>query len=232
MKLKEIDRKAKVKFAILFMIIVMIAIFAIKFAPWIMEKIKDPKAVREYLLSFGGFSSVVYVLIQALHVIVIVIPGDIFNVCGGFIYGIPLGFILAYTGIMLGTVAAFYISRIFGYDFISKFIPEAKITKISNLLNSTKGMLGMLIICLIPIIPKDLMMYVAGLTPIKPLRLFFVYAISRIPGTLVWVAVGAKAYEKNITGMVIALLILGLLITAGILLQKRYQNKKTLKELE
>lgn len=50
-------------------------------------------------------------------------------------------------------------------------------------------MIGMLIICLIPVIPKDLMMYVAGLTPIKASRLFFVYSISRIPGALIWVSV-------------------------------------------
>ena len=203
MMFKKIDISSKIKFAVLIIIILVIAIFAIKFAPWIIEKIKDPKAIRDYLLSFGKFGFLVYILIQAAHVLVVVIPGDIFNVCGGYIYGIPLGFLLSYVGIMLGTVVAFYISRIFGYGLISKFIPEEKINKISNILNSTKGMLGMLVICLIPIIPKDLMMYIAGLTPIKPSRLFFVYGISRIPGTLIWVSVGAKAYEGNALGIII-----------------------------
>ena len=84
----------------------------------------------------------------------------------------------------------------------------------------------MLVICLIPVIPKDIMMYVAGLTPIKPSRLFFIYAISRIPGTLIWVSVGAKASEGNIMGIVITLMSLAILVTSSIILQKKFENKK------
>jgi uncharacterized membrane protein YdjX (TVP38/TMEM64 family) len=186
---------------------------------------KNPELIREYLLSFEGWGFAVYVLLQALHVLLVVIPGDIFNVCGGYIFGVPIGFILSMIGIMLGTVAAFYISRLLGYSFISRFIPEEKISKISNILNSTKGTLGMLILCLIPLIPKDLMIYIAGLTPIRAPRLFFVYAISRIPGTLIWVSIGAQAYEKNVLGIVITLIALAVLIIMGMLLQKKYKEK-------
>jgi uncharacterized membrane protein YdjX (TVP38/TMEM64 family) len=166
----------------------------------------------------------VYVLIQAAHVLTVVIPGDIFNVCGGYIYGIPIGFLLSFTGIMLGTVTAFYILRIFGYDFIRKFISEERIIKISGALNSTKGMMGMIVICLIPLIPKDLMMYVAGLIPIKASRLFFVYALSRIPGTLFWVSIGSQAYDRNIMGIIISLTALAVLAGTGLLLQKRFKK--------
>src|SRR5665647_3609354 len=102
-------------------------------------------------------------------------PGDLFNICSGYIFGIPLGFTLSVTGIMLGSIIAFYISRLLGYDFIKKFVSEEKINKISELLNSAKGLVGVFIICIIPVIPKDLMIYIAGLTPIKASRLFLVY---------------------------------------------------------
>jgi uncharacterized membrane protein YdjX (TVP38/TMEM64 family) len=227
MKLKRIDRKSKIKFIILIIIILTIGILAFIFAPLILEKLKDPQAIKEYLLSFGGFGFLVYILILALHVIVVVIPGDIINVCGGYIYGIPLGFLLSFIGIMIGTVTAFYISRIFGYDFVIKFISEEKISKLSNLLNSTKGMMGMLVICLIPVIPKDLMIYVAGLTPIKASRLFIIYGISRIPGTLIWVSVGANVNEGNVLGIVITLIFLSILISIGLIIQHKFKFKKT-----
>lgn len=83
----------------------------------------------------------------------------------------------------------------------------------------------MLILCLIPLIPKDLMIYITGLTPIRAPRLFFVYAISRIPGTLIWVSIGAQAYEKNVQGIVITLTALAVLIIMGMLLQKKYKEK-------
>ncbi|MDT8717011.1 TVP38/TMEM64 family protein [Clostridium sp. 19966] len=226
MKTEKIDHKIKIKLVVMIIIISGIVILGINFAPWIIEKVKKPEALREYLRSFGGLGFLMYILLQAVHVLLVVIPGDIFNVCGGFIYGIPLGFLLSMVGLMLGTVCAFYISRLFGYEFISRFIPKDKIDKIEKILNSTKGMLGMLIICLIPVIPKDLMMYIAGLTPIKASKLFFVYGLSRIPGTLIWVSVGAQVYDKNILGIIITLIGLILLISTGLLLQNRYKRKQ------
>jgi len=224
MRIKKIDNKIKIKIAILILILISIVIFGINFAPWVIEKVKQPEALRQYLRSFGKLGFLMYVLLQVVHVLLVVIPGDLFNICGGFIYGISLGFVLSMIGIMLGTVCAFYISRLFGYGFISKIIPKEKIEKISNILNSTKGMVGMLIICLIPVIPKDLMMYVAGLTPIKASKLFLVYAFSRIPGTLIWVSVGAQAYNKDLKGIIVILIVMVLLIISGIILQNMYKR--------
>jgi uncharacterized membrane protein YdjX (TVP38/TMEM64 family) len=174
MKIKKIDKKIKIKLIILILIILGIAIFGISSAPWVIEKVKQPESLREYLRSLGNLGFLMYTLLQVVHVLLVVIPGDLFNICGGFIYGIPLGFLLSMIGLMIGTVCAFYISRLLGYEFVSKIIPKEKIDKISNTLNSTKGTVGMLVICLIPLIPKDLMMYIAGITPIKASKLFFI----------------------------------------------------------
>lgn len=98
------------------------AIFGISFAPWVIEKVKQPDVLREYLRCFGNLGFLMYILLQAVHVLLIVIPGDLFNICGGFIYGIPLGFLLSMIGLMIGTVCAFYISRLLGYESVSKII--------------------------------------------------------------------------------------------------------------
>jgi uncharacterized membrane protein YdjX (TVP38/TMEM64 family) len=180
----------------------------------------DPEQVRLSLLAYGNLGGFVYVMIQALHVLIVVIPGDLFNVCGGYIYGIPLGFLLSISGIMLGSVLAFYISRTLGYDFLARFIPQDKIEKITQSLNSNQGMIGLLILCLIPLIPKDLMMYIAGLTPIKASKLFFIYFLSRIPGTLIWVAVGANAFERSGSGVIMAMLGAVVLVVFCLYLQK------------
>lgn len=228
MKMKKVDSRIKIKLIIMILIALSIVALGINYAPWIIEKVKKPEVLREYLRSFGGWGFVIYILLQAAHVLLMVIPGDLFNVCGGYIYGIPLGFLLSIIGIMIGTVCAFYISRLLGYEFISKVIPKEKIEKISNILNSSKGTLGMLIICLIPVIPKDLMIYIAGLTPIKASKLFFIYALSRIPGTLIWVSIGAQVYERNVMEISIILIGFALLIAVGITLKnvyKRTQNK-------
>jgi len=131
---------------------------------------------------------------------------------------------------MLGAVIVFYISRILGYDFISMVISKKKINKISKILNSKKGLFGMLVICLIPGIPKDLLMYVAGLTPVKASKLFVVYALSRVPGTLIWVSVGANAFEKDYMEIVITIVAAVIFVTIALLLIKIF-DKKTVKNV-
>ncbi len=197
-------------------------ILGIEFAPWLMDRVQNPEDLRDYLRSYGSLGLIVFVLMQATHVLLIVIPGDLLNICGGYIYGVPLGFALSLTGTMLGTVCAFNISRYLGSELLSKVIPAAKIDRLSHLLNSTKGVIGILIICLIPGIPKDLMIYVAGLTPIKAVKLFTVYGLSRIPGTLIWVSVGSQLYSQNTTGIVMTSIGIMLLAALGIVMKMHF----------
>ncbi len=227
MNFKQLDKKSKLKLAGLIVLLITIMFFGITFIPWILEKVKQPEALRDYLRSFGNFGFLMYILLQAVQVLLVIIPADFLNVCAGFIYDIPLGFVLSMIGIMLGTVCAFYISRLLGYEFISKIIPKEKIDKISTILDSSKGTIGMLIICLIPGIPKDLMMYIAGLTLIKASKLFTINALSRIPGTLIWVSVGAQVYNQNQKGIVIILVGLVILIASGFILQRMYKKPQS-----
>lgn len=225
MSLDKLDKRSVIKLVFLAFIFTIIVIVGIRIAPWLIENGKNPKYIREYLAGFGNAGFLVYVLIQAIHVIIVIIPGDIFNICGGFVYGIPLGFALSFLGMMVGTVIVFYISRFFGYGIVSKLIAKEKIDKMSGILNSTKGTVGMFIICCIPFIPKDLMMYIAGLTPVKASRLFLIYGLSRIPGTLIWVSIGANAYEKDIWGLGITIAIM-LIMLVIVFFLGRYYNKK------
>lgn len=225
MSLDKLDKRSVIKLVFLAFIFTIIVIVGIRIAPWLIENGKNPQYIREYLAGFGNAGFLVYVLIQAIHVIIVIIPGDIFNICGGFVYGIPLGFALSFLGMMVGTVIVFYISRFFGYEIVSKLIAKEKIDKMSGILNSTKGTVGMFIICCIPFIPKDLMMYIAGLTPVKASRLFLIYGLSRIPGTLIWVSIGANAYEKDIWGLGITIAIM-LIMLVIVFFLGRYYNKK------
>lgn len=225
MNLFKIEKRLAVKLVFLTLIFIAITIVGIKTAPWLIEHGRNPEYIREYLSGFGDTGFLVYVIIQAIHVIIVVIPGDIFTFCGGFVYGIPMGFALTYVGLMLGTVIVFYISRFFGYDFVSKFIAKEKIEKISGILNSTKGTIGMFILCSIPFIPKDILMYIAGLTPVKASRLFLVYGLARIPGTLYWVLIGANAYEKNIWGLIITIAVMLIMLVIMFFLGRAYSKK-------
>lgn len=54
MKTEKIDHKIKIKLVVMIIIISGIVILGINFAPWIIEKVKKPEALREYLRSLAA----------------------------------------------------------------------------------------------------------------------------------------------------------------------------------
>ena len=86
MSLDKLDTRSVIKLMFLAFIFTIIVIVGIRIAPCLIENGKNPQYIREYLAGFGNAGFLVYVLIQAIHVIIVIIPGDIFNICGGFVY--------------------------------------------------------------------------------------------------------------------------------------------------
>jgi len=223
-KLRDIDIKTKIKFIVLLLFIIGIITLILSNHDWILNKLNEAEALRQYILSKGSLGIVAFMLIEALHVLFVVLPGDVLNFTGGYVYGIPIGFSAAMLGIMAGTISAFQISKVLGAEFVSKLIAEDRLKKIGGLLNSRSGALGILIICLLPFIPKDLLVYIAGLTPIKASRFFLLYGISRIPATLIGVTAGAQTQENDLQGLLITIAALACFVGIGVFLQKKYSK--------
>ena len=81
----------------------------------------------------------------------------------------------------------FLLVRKFGKKFVYDFCDEEKISKIENnklFQNPKKIEMIMLILFLIPGTPKDLLVYVAGLLPIKPLRFILISTFARFPSVI------------------------------------------------
>ncbi|MGI6192759.1 MAG: TVP38/TMEM64 family protein [Christensenellales bacterium] len=222
----KIDKKGVLKFLVLVLVVGAAVGVAWYYRDTINAVVENPTMLRDYLKSFGFWGFAIYLGIQIAQVVTIIVPGEVLNVCGGFIYGIPLGFLLSWIGIMAGSVIAFFLSRTLGRDLISKIIPEKQIKKVEELLNSTKGTVGLFVICMIPFISKDTLIYVAGLTPVKPARMLTIYGLTRIPGNLIWVSVGANLYEQDTLGLVLTAVAMAVFVIAGFLLKRRMDKKK------
>jgi uncharacterized membrane protein YdjX (TVP38/TMEM64 family) len=175
----------------------------------------------EYLASFGMWGAAVFVLLQAVQVVIAPIPGEVTQFAGGFIYGTIPGTLFSIIGILIGSAVVFGLGRWFGLPLLKVIMPEKTFQKFGFLLNHPKTELVILILFLIPGSPKDLLTYIAGLTPVKPLHFFIAAMVARFPGILLSSYIGAhveaKAYGPVIVATVIAL---GLFV-AGVLLQDR-----------
>jgi hypothetical protein len=75
--------------------------------------------ISEFLTSHGPYSPVFFILLQALQVVILPIPGDLIVT-----YGVPFGFFFSTLGLALGSTMAFELARILGKPFVENFGKE------------------------------------------------------------------------------------------------------------
>lgn len=224
------DKKMLFKFALLLVVALLLGLFALFYGRDITAWLRHPEQVRDTLLGLDVWGVAGYVGLEILSIVTVIVPGDLVCTCGGYLYGLPLGFLLTWSSSMLGAAIAFYLSRLLGYDFISRLLSKKAVMQCTRVLNSAKGMLGVMVAFLVPVFPKDVLVYVAGLTPISATRLFFVYALARIPNTLVWTMVGSTLYERNYPALLATLAVLLTLLVGGYLTGRKMGLGKPTRE--
>jgi uncharacterized membrane protein YdjX (TVP38/TMEM64 family) len=173
-------------------------IFAsIKLTPAVTRLIKRPEEFKAFIDSYGSVSALIYILVQALQVVVFVIPGELVQIAGGYIFGTGLGALYSIIGILLGTMTAFFAARLLGYSLVKAIVSPKKLEEFDFLINNPKSEIAIFVLFLVPGIPKDSLVYISGLTPVKPLRFFLISMVARFPGLWGSAYIGANLQEKD-----------------------------------
>ena len=63
--------------------------------------------LKRFILSFGAYSPLAFILLQIIQVIVAPIPGGAIEFLGGYLFGVKAGFIYSMIGLILGSWASF-----------------------------------------------------------------------------------------------------------------------------
>ena len=139
-----------------------IGYLTLQYGPVITQLVSEPEAFREVIQSHGETGVLVFIAFQVLQIVISVIPGEVVQIAGGYLYGVWLGTLYLLIGLLIGSVLVFYIARLLGYPVLRAFIPQAKFDKFRVLLKSRKFDLIVSFFFSLPGLPKDLLTYVAG----------------------------------------------------------------------
>ncbi|HEY5583977.1 MAG TPA: VTT domain-containing protein [Ruminiclostridium sp.] len=215
-------RKTLVKYILLALSFVGVLIFiSIKYTPFIVSTISNTEKFRDFILSYGNKGVLVFIFFQLSHIIIPVIPGELVQIAGGYVYGTIFGSIFLLFGTVIGTIIVFYVSRIIGYPIVEIFVSKEKMKKFVFLANSGKIEVVMFILFLIPGMPKDALIYIAALTPIRPVRFIAISLVARTPGIIGSAFIGANMLEKDYKSAIIMAIISLLIFTIGIVFRKK-----------
>jgi uncharacterized membrane protein YdjX (TVP38/TMEM64 family) len=156
----------------------------------------ETKRLETFIASYGTYAGLVFVVIQALQVIIAPIPGEVTGFVGGFLFGNAIGTILSTIGLTLGSIGAFFIARFFGLRFVEKIVKKEYRDKFGYWVTH-KGLYITFILYLMPGFPKDSLGYLLGLTKLKLLPFILMNVFGRLPGTLLLTIQGSAMDNKE-----------------------------------
>ncbi|MGT2907391.1 TVP38/TMEM64 family protein [Streptococcus dentiloxodontae] len=184
MKVKQISQKR---------VIQLIALLGLIFSIWLLIYFK----LHPNLLAVGGtfqinlvkmgiWAPILFILLQMIQVIYPIIPGGMTSVIGHIIFGPLVGFIYNFTGIFLGSLAAFGLARRYGKSFAGAFVSETTYQKYTGYLEKNDGkffarLLGAAFV--LPGFPDDFLCMVAGMSKMSWQRFILIFLITK-PATL------------------------------------------------
>jgi len=150
----------------------------------------DKKFLKQTLRQLGVLAPIVFILLQALQVVISPIPGEATGFLGGYLFGEWLGLIYSTIGLTLGSVVAFWIGRWLGEHYVRNLVSKETWARLGFIVEA-EGAILCFIIFVIPGLPKDMVCYLFGISPM-PLWVFaLVSGLGRIPGTWVLSSQGA-----------------------------------------
>lgn len=216
------ERKKLIRYIVPAVVFIGIIVFiSIKYTPFIIKTVSNTEKFRDYILSYGIIGIFVFMGFQIMHIAIPVIPGELVQMAGGYVYGVIFGSALLIAGTTIGTTIIFYTSRMIGYPLVNIFVSKEKLEKFSFLTSSSKVEIAMFILFMIPGIPKDTLVYIAGVTPIKPSRFILISLAARTPGIIGSAFIGASLLEKDYKSVIIIAIFLLTVFTVGIICRKR-----------
>ena len=172
--------------------------------------------------------------LQVTQIFLFILPGEPLEILAGMCYGGIGGTIFITVSVFIISTAIFFIVRKLGKKFVYDFCSEEKVKKIENsklFKNAKKIESIMLILFIIPGTPKDLLVYIAGLLPIKPFRFIMISTFARLPSVVSSTFAGSNLVAGDWKMSIIIYAMTFLIVGIGIFIINKFDKNKTTSEV-
>ncbi len=183
-------------------IVVALSVFLWRLAPFMknLSTTEGQIAFKEKIDSMGFGGLVLLFGLQILQILLVVLPGEPFEVLAGMCYGSWGGCLFITVSVFITTTIIFFTVRKLGHKYLYNFFQKEKVDKVMNskLLKNPRNLdMILFILFFLPATPKDLFVYIGGLLPIKPLRFIMISTFVRFPSVITSTMVGANISNGN-----------------------------------
>jgi len=189
--------------------------------------------LKKKLVTHGIWGLLTLFGLQFAQIFLIILPGEPIEILAGMCYGGLGGLIFVTASAFIISSVIFFMVRKLGKKFVYDFCDEEKVKKIEEskiFKNPKKIEWIMIILFLIPGTPKDLLVYIAALLPIKPLRFILISTFARFPSVVSSTFAGDNLLEGNWQNSIIIYAVTFLLVGISIFIVNKLDKSKTTEE--
>lgn len=190
----------------------------------LVQRFSDFEYVRNFITKYEKHSIVVFIVLHVLQVVIFIIPGEVVQISGGYLFGTLRGFIYSITGITIGSYICFYLARTLGKRFVGKIISKENLLYYEEKLNKKSYRKALFILYLIPGVPKDLLAYIAGISNIPLWDFIIISTVARVPALFLSSYFGENIIQRDIKSITIMCIIVIIIVIASIIYKEKIMN--------
>ena len=159
----------------------------------------------------------VFVMFQVIQVVFFFIPGEAVQIISGYIFGNFLGTLLSLAGIFIGSAIGYLLARYLARDKVQKIIEKRDLKIFRKVLNEGSNKKVIFLVYLIPGIPKDILVYLCGVSDVD-FKDFLLYStLGRFPWIVASSMFGSGIESKSYIFLGILSIIVVLAFAIGLL---------------
>ncbi len=229
-------KKTQIFKIILAIIVITICIGVIIYLMPIIKNLRTTDGQMEFKQKIDdlGFLGLLMLFgLQFAQIFLIIIPGEPIEILAGMCYGGFGGLIFITVSVAILTTIISFTVRKLGRNFVYDFCDQKQIEKFekSKLMQNTEKLeFIMMLLFLIPGTPKDLLVYIGSLLPIKPLRLILISTFARLPSVISSTYAGENLAVGDLKSSAIIYLVTFIIIGIIIFIVNKFDKSKITEE--
>lgn len=230
------EKKFKILKIILTIIVVLVFIALIIYFFPIIKNLSTQEgqvAFKEKIETSGIYGFLLLFGLQIAQILLVVLPGEPLEVLAGMCYGAVGGTIFILFSVFVTTSIIYFAVKKYGKKLLYQFFEKEKIDKIENnkYFKNSKNIEKLLIILFLIVgTPKDLLTYIGGLLPIKPIKFILIATFCRLPSIISSTIAGSNISDGNWKISILVYVITFILTGIGMFIYDKIDKNKEAKE--
>jgi uncharacterized membrane protein YdjX (TVP38/TMEM64 family) len=168
---------------------------------WQAGLLDSQDALRSFVQGFGAAGAIVFIVFQAVQVVIPILPGGLGCLAGVILFGPWLGFVYNYIGICAGSLAAFAIARNCGRPLLYKMFPTKLIDRYDRWTKEKdRFMRWFAFLIFIPVAPDDYLCFLAGTTELDWKRYTAIILLCK-PFSIALYSLGLTVLFQQVLGL-------------------------------